>query len=71
MNYSKCFKISKNFLILFANKMLVFSVESLKMLVRIANKEDPDQTVSDLGFQCWSVPIFGRQQIFEIIEHLP
>ena len=59
MNYSKFFKISNIFLILFANKMLVFRVESFKMLVRIANREDPDQAASDLGFQCWSMPFLA------------
>ena len=31
---------------LFSNKMLVFKAEIHKMLVRIANREDPDQTAS-------------------------
>ena len=34
------------------------------MLVRIANREDPDQTASEQGF-------FGMQLVFEILEHLP
>ena len=37
-------KISNTFLFLFSNKMLVYSAEYHKMLVRIANREDTDQT---------------------------
>ena len=40
------------------------------MLVRIANREDPDKTTSsDLGLHCLS-GIFGRQLVFKILEHL-
>ena len=35
------------FLFLFSNKMLVFRAESHKVLVIIANREDPDQTASE------------------------
>ena len=42
----KCSKISNTFLFLFSNKMLVFRAGIYKMLVRIANREDPDQTAS-------------------------
>ena len=31
---------------MFSNKMLVFRAEIYKMLVRIANREDPDKTTS-------------------------
>ena len=34
-----------------------------KMLVRIAKREDPDQTAVCLG-------LFGRQQAYEILEYL-
>ena len=34
-------------LFLFSNKMLVFRAGIHKMLVRIANREDPDQTASE------------------------
>ena len=34
------------FLVLFSNKMLVFKIGINKMPVRIANREDPDQTAS-------------------------
>ena len=43
--YGKCSKILNAFLFLFSNKMLVFMAGIHKMLVRIANMEDPDQTV--------------------------
>ena len=45
-NYSKCSKISNIFLVPFANIMLIIEAEICKMLVRIANREDPDQTAS-------------------------
>ena len=46
--YSKCSKIMNTFLFLFSNKMLVINIRSRihKMLVRTANREDPDQTSS-------------------------
>ena len=44
--YGKCSKILNTFLFLFSNKMLVFRVEIHKLLVRIANREDSDQTAS-------------------------
>ena len=34
------------------------------MLVRIANREDIDQTASDLGLYCLSRPL-----VFKILEH--
>ena len=40
------------------------------MLVRIANREDPDQTASSEAVRSGSAP-FGRKQVFEILEHLP
>ena len=40
--HGKCSKILNTFLFLFANKMLVFMAGIHKMLVRIANWEDPD-----------------------------
>ena len=39
-------------LIMFSSKMLPIRAGIDKMLVRIANREDPDQT--DLGLQCLS-----------------
>ena len=46
--YGKCSKILKTFLFLSSNKMLVFraEIEFHKLFVRIANREDPDQTAS-------------------------
>ena len=44
--YDKCSKISNTFLFLFSNKMLVIRAGTHKMLVRIANREDSDQTAS-------------------------
>ena len=41
-SYSKCSKILNTFLILFSNKR----VKIFKILVRIANREDPDQSVN-------------------------
>ena len=39
-------KISNTFLFLFSNKMLVLRDRIHKILARIANREDPDQTAS-------------------------
>ena len=44
--YSNCSKILNTFLFLFLNKMLVFMAEIYEMVVRIANREDPDQSAS-------------------------
>ena len=44
--YCKCSKVSNTFLFLFSNKMLIFRAGIHKMLVRIANREDPDETAS-------------------------
>ena len=44
--YGKCSKISHTFLFLFSNKMLVFMAGIHMMRVRLANREDPDQTAS-------------------------
>ena len=43
--YGICFKIS-TFLSLFSKKMLVIRTGNHKTFVRIANREDPDQTAS-------------------------
>ena len=47
----KCSKISNTFLFLFSNKLLVIKAGIHKMLVRIANREDPDQN-NLLGLHC-------------------
>ena len=44
--YGKCSKISNIFLFLFSNKIFVIRTGIHKMLVRIANREGPDQTAS-------------------------
>ena len=43
---SKCSKILNTFLFLFSTKMLVIRDRIPEMLVRRANREDPDQTAS-------------------------
>ena len=45
-DYGKSSKILNILLFLFSNKMLVISAGTHKMLVRKANREDPDQTAS-------------------------
>ena len=42
--YGKCSKILNTFHVLFSNKVLVIKAGICKMLVRLANREDPDQT---------------------------
>ena len=44
--YCKCSQISNAFHFLFSKKMWVIRAKINKMFVRIANKEDPDQTAS-------------------------
>ena len=44
--YNKCSKVSNTFLFLFSNRMLVIGTGIHKLFVRIANREDPDQTAS-------------------------
>ena len=44
--HGKCSKKKYIFLFLFSNKMLVFRAGIHKMHVRVANREDPDQTAS-------------------------
>ena len=45
-NNGKCSKISNTLFFLFSNKILFSGLEFTKLLVRIANREDPDQTAS-------------------------
>ena len=50
--------------------MLVFKAGICKMLVRIANREEPDKTASsEVCAAC--LGLFGRQLVFKILEHLP
>ena len=44
--YVKFSKISNTFLVLFSNEVLFFRAGIHKMLIGIANREDPDQTAS-------------------------
>ena len=46
-SYGRCSKTSNTFLFLFSNKTLVIKAGTHKMLVRSANREDPDQTASE------------------------
>ena len=52
--------ISNTFLFLFSNKMLVIRAGIHKMLVRIANREDPDKKQYDLGLHCLTRPFWQR-----------
>ena len=60
-----CSKISNIFLLLLSNKVLLFRAGIYKMLVRIANRQDPSQAVSleavwsGLGLYCL-LRHFGR-----------
>ena len=44
--HGKCSKISNTYLFLFSKQNVGFRAGIHKMVVRIANKEDPDQTAS-------------------------
>ena len=46
-DHSKCSKISNTFLFLFSYKMFGYNAGIHKMIVRIANREDHDQTASE------------------------
>ena len=61
MIYGKCAKISNTFLFLFASKMFI-RARIHKMIVRIANREDPDQT-ADLGLHCSSRPFWQTTSV--------
>ena len=47
VHYSKCSKILNAILFLFSDNMLVIKAGAHKTLVRITNREDPDQTASE------------------------
>ena len=71
IEYSRCSKISNTFLFLFSNEMLVFRAGIHKMLVRIANREDPFQRKqSDIGLHRLSRP-FWQATCVQILEHIP
>ena len=46
LQYGECSKILNTFL-LFLNELLIIKAGFNKMLVRVANSEDPDQTASE------------------------
>ena len=56
--YGNCFKTLNTFLFPFSNKILVIRTGIHKRLVRIANREDPDQTVSSKFENITNVPTF-------------
>ena len=66
--YGICSKISNDFLTLFSNKMMDIRAGILKMLVRIANRENPDQTSLEAVWVC--IGLFGSQLVIHIVEHL-
>ena len=55
--------------------MLVIRAGIHKMLARIANREDPDETASKkqshLGLPCLSRPFWQATIAFKILEDLP
>ena len=59
--YGKLSKIPNTFFLLFSNKILVIMAGIHRMLVRIANRKDSDQTASskrsDLGLHYLPWPI--------------
>ena len=46
-SYNKCSKVLSTFLFLFSSKILVYRDRNHKILVRIANRDHPDQTASE------------------------
>ena len=54
--------------------MLIFRIEIHKMLDRMINREDPDQTApfrsSMISVCAVCFGLFSRQLVFEILEHL-
>ena len=70
-SYSKCSKALNPILFLFSNKYWLLSFKSgiHKILDRIANREDPDQTWVCLS--CLSGPFLVGKLCSKILEHLP
>ena len=68
MYYSKCSKIFKHFSCSFSNKILVYKAGIHKTLVRIANRECPDQTASS-DIYCIILP-FSSQEHFHSVNEL-
>ena len=69
--YRKCSKISNTVFFLFSNKKLVIRAGTGKRLVRIANRENPDQTASSEAVCHVCLGFCGRQILLKILEHLP
>ena len=63
LTLGKCSKILNTFLFLFSTKLLVTRAGIHKMLVRIANREDPDQTASDPGLRCLPMPLWQATSV--------
>ena len=63
--FGKCSKILNTFLFLFSYKMFVSRAGNHTVLVRIANREYPDQTASstDLGLPCLSRPFWQATSV--------
>ena len=71
-SHGKCSKITNTFTFLFLDKTMVFRAGIHKMLVRMANREDPDQTASSeavlIRVCAVCLGICGRQLMFQILE---
>ena len=68
--YSKCSKISITFSLLhfFSNKIAVFRAGIQKIIVRITDRKNPDQTASfDLGLCCLSSPFWKAASVRNFI----
>ena len=80
IHFGKCSKILNIFLFLLSLEMLVLRAEINKMLVLVANKEDPVislllQKQSDLGLPClsrpfWQVTIILKFRTFTLSKEL-
>ena len=56
------------FRFLFSDKMMVWRAGIHKILVKMPNREDPDQTASDLGLFCLSRPFWQETSVKKFIE---
>ena len=61
-------KILNTFCFLFSNNLQFIRVGIHKMLVRIANRKDPDQSLIWVCAVC--LGLFGGQLVFKILEHI-
>ena len=72
--YSRCSKILNTLLFFFSSRVVVITSGIHIMLVRIANREDPDQTASSEAV--WSgsavcLGLFAWLLVFKILDQLP